>query len=111
MKVNKDTLALPMLNLLGSMAGNNTPLYLPLWGLSGVASENTNNYAVDLPAGIYTVRDILNLCCVANHAITFNLVFTPFNLSETDKLGCGIKYVVCRVARQRLFKPDRAGVV
>jgi hypothetical protein len=32
---------------------------------------DTYNYAVDLPAGIYSARDILNLCCVANQKTTF----------------------------------------
>lgn len=33
--------------------------------------QNTFNYAVDIPAGAYAVRDLLNLCCVANPTKTF----------------------------------------
>jgi hypothetical protein len=31
----------------------------------------TYDYPVDLPSGIYSVRDILNLCCIANPTRTF----------------------------------------
>src|SRR5262249_46357512 len=33
----------------------------------------TFNFAVDVPAGVHTVRDILNLCCVANPTKTFSV--------------------------------------
>ena len=32
---------------------------------------NTFDYAVDVPTGVHTVRDLLNLCCVANPTKTF----------------------------------------
>jgi hypothetical protein len=33
--------------------------------------QNTFDYAVDVPAGVYSIRDLLNLCCVANPTKTF----------------------------------------
>src|SRR6185369_2221579 len=33
--------------------------------------QNTFNYAVDIPAGRYALRDLLNLCCIANQTKTF----------------------------------------
>jgi hypothetical protein len=47
-------------------------------GLTGITVKqwgslflNTFDYAVDIPAGTYTIRDLLNLCCVANPTKTF----------------------------------------
>jgi hypothetical protein len=37
----------------------------------GTLFRNTFDYAVDVPAGTYTVRDLLNLCCAANPTKTF----------------------------------------
>src|SRR6266403_1424059 len=33
--------------------------------------QNTFDYAVDVPAKVYTIRDLLSLCCVANPTKTF----------------------------------------
>lgn len=37
----------------------------------GTLFLNTFNYAVDVPSGDYTVRELLNLCCLANPTKTF----------------------------------------
>jgi hypothetical protein len=37
----------------------------------GTAFTNTFNYPVDLQAGEYSVRDVLNTCCIANPSKTF----------------------------------------
>ena len=50
--------------------------------------QNTFNYALDVPAGVYAIRDLLNVCCLANPSKTFfvqptdDLVFvTAVNLA------------------------------
>src|SRR4030095_16473765 len=50
-------------------ASSATHIIVKQWGS---LFENTFNYAVDVPAGIYAVRDLLNLCCVANPTKTFH---------------------------------------
>jgi len=47
---------------------NGTGIRVKQWG---TLFQNTFNYAVDVPAGEYTIRDILNLCCIANPTKTF----------------------------------------
>jgi hypothetical protein len=65
-----DHFALPMqsgiLEPLG--IGNTAGIIVKQWGS---VFQNTFDYAVDVPAGEYTIRDILNLCCVANPTKTF----------------------------------------
>jgi len=41
----------------------------------GTASLNTFDYPVDLQAGVYSIRDILNICCLANPDRTFYVHF------------------------------------
>ena len=69
-RVARDYLGLPMqsgiLEPLG--AGSVTGMTVKKWGS---LFRNTFDYAVDVPAGEYAVRDILNLCCVANPTKTF----------------------------------------
>ncbi|MCZ7385148.1 MAG: hypothetical protein O8C63_10440 [Candidatus Methanoperedens sp.] len=48
----------------GSAAGINVKQW-------GSLFRNTFNYAVDVPAGTYTVQDLLNMCCAANPTKTF----------------------------------------
>jgi len=51
----------------------------------GTAFENTFNYPVDLPSGIFSVREILNMCCVANPKKTFAVgpsLVTAINLGS-----------------------------
>ena len=66
----RDNLGLPMqsgiLEPLG--ADNATNIKVKQWGSLFL---NTFNCAVDVPAGTYAIRDLLNLCCVANPTKTF----------------------------------------
>jgi hypothetical protein len=68
--VARDYLGLPMqsgiLEPLG--ADGMTGLTVKQWGS---LFRNTFNYAVDVPAGMYAVRDVLSLCCSANPTKTF----------------------------------------
>jgi hypothetical protein len=70
--VTHDYLGLPMqtgvlepLEIVDSMS-----IVVKKWGSLFL---NTFNYAVDVPAGEYTVRDIINLCCIANPTKTFSV--------------------------------------
>src|SRR5262249_37333476 len=71
-QVVRDHLGLPMqsgiLEPLG--AKRTTGITVKQWGS---VFQNTFNFAVDVPAGVHTVRDILNLCCVANPTKTFSV--------------------------------------
>jgi hypothetical protein len=66
-----EQLGLPMQSGILEPLGKNssTGINVKPWGS---AFLNTFNYAVDIPAGVRTVRDILNLCCLANPAKTFS---------------------------------------
>jgi hypothetical protein len=50
------------------VAGEATRAIVKQWGS---AFLNTFDYAVDILAGAYTVRDVLNICCLANPTKTF----------------------------------------
>jgi hypothetical protein len=66
--VPNSQLGLPMLGgVLGTLTG------IPSLGLvgGGRSRSSTYDYPVDLPAGTYSVRDILNRCCLANPTKTF----------------------------------------
>ena len=65
-----DQLGLPMQSgiLEPLQAGSGSGITVKRWGS---LFQNTFNYAVDIPAGVHTVRDLLNLCCVANPTKTF----------------------------------------
>ena len=69
-QVVRDHLGLPMQSGILEPLGVNstTGITVKQWGS---AFRNTFDFAVDVPAGAYTVRDILNLCCVANPTKTF----------------------------------------
>jgi hypothetical protein len=62
------------------------------WRGSGITWNNTFSYPVDLPKGTYSVRDVLNLCCVANPSKTFYVSQTdnrpveiqPYNIISSD---------------------------
>jgi hypothetical protein len=41
----------------------------------GTIPTNTFNYSVNLPAGEYFVRDLLNICCIANPNMSFYIQF------------------------------------
>lgn len=49
-------------------ANSTTDIIVKQWDS---AFRNTFDFAVNVPAGAYTVRNILNLCCVANPTKTF----------------------------------------
>jgi hypothetical protein len=74
--VAREHLGLPMqsgiLEALG--ASSATRIIVKQWGS---LFENAFNYAVDVPAGMYTVRDLLNLCCIANPTKTFHAQAWP----------------------------------
>ena len=65
-----DQLGLPMQSgILESIGADSiTGISVKQWGS---LFRNTFNYAVNVPAGTYTVRDLLNICCVANPTKTF----------------------------------------
>jgi hypothetical protein len=65
-----DQLGLPMQSgiLEPLEAGGATGITVKQWG---TLFQNTFDYAVDVPSGTYTVRDLLNLCCIANLTKTF----------------------------------------
>ena len=69
-QVTPDHFGLPMqsgvIEPLGS--GDVSGITAKQWGS---LFRNTFDYAVDVPADEYTIRDILNLCCVANPTKTF----------------------------------------
>ena len=48
-------------------------LKLPQLRLFTAYPEQNAEYVVDLPAGTYSIRDILNICCVANPGRTFSV--------------------------------------
>jgi len=68
--LDQDHFGLPMqTGVLEPLSVNNgTGIRVKQWG---TLFQNTFNYAVDVPAGEYTIRDLLNLCCVANPTKTF----------------------------------------
>jgi hypothetical protein len=55
--------------------------------------QNTFNYAVDIPPGAYTVRDLLNLCCVANPTKTFLV-----QMGQSGALVTAVNLVPDRIA-------------
>lgn len=69
-QVVRDHHGLPMQSgILEPLGANSTTgIIVKQWGS---AFRNTFDFAVNVPAGVYTVRDILNLCCVANPTKTF----------------------------------------
>jgi len=74
--VARNHLGLPMqsgiLEPLG--ASSATRIVVKQWGS---LFENTFNYAVDVPAGTYAVRDLINMCCAANPTKTFHAQAWP----------------------------------
>jgi hypothetical protein len=48
-------------------------LKLPQLRLFAAYPQQNAEYPVDLPAGTFSIRDILNLCCVANPSRTFSV--------------------------------------
>ncbi len=74
--VREDEFGLPMYTgVLGYLQQTLSPEYLTA-NHTGTLILFLNNfdYPVDLPKGVYTAGDILNLCCVADPARTFGLV-------------------------------------
>lgn len=65
-----DQFGLPMQSgILESLeADSATGISVKQWGS---LFRNTFDYAVDVPTGTYTVRELLNMCCVANPTKTF----------------------------------------
>ncbi len=61
-EIPKEQVGLPMSDcILGTIT---TALHIPLMPIGGTGAWNTFNYTVDVPAGNYTIRDILNICAV-----------------------------------------------
>jgi hypothetical protein len=70
----------------------------PKVGIGGIQRSSlifTHSYGVDLPAGVYSARDILNACCIAFPTRTFAvapgprgaLSITPLTLLSMDRLS------------------------
>jgi hypothetical protein len=66
-----DQFGLPMQSaILEPLAENGaTGIAVKQWGS---LFQNTFDYAVDVPANVYTVQDLVNLCCIANPTKTFH---------------------------------------
>ncbi len=89
-RVERDQLGLPMQSgILEALAdGGVAGLTVKRWDS---LFRNTFDCAVDVRAGVYSVRDLLNLCCVANPTKTFfaragdgEVFLTPLNLVSDE---------------------------
>jgi hypothetical protein len=71
-ETTRDQLGLPMQSAILEPLGESsaTSFAVKQWGS---LFENTFDYAVDVPANVYTVQDLLNLCCIANPTKTFHV--------------------------------------
>lgn len=89
-RVEQEQLGLPLqTGILEPLAhGRVAGLTVKRWGS---LFRNTFDYAVDVRAGVYSVRDLLNLCCVANPTKTFfaqvgdgGVFLTPVSLASDE---------------------------
>jgi hypothetical protein len=80
-EVARHYLGLPMQSgILEILAVNCPDITVKKWD---TLFRNTFDYAVDIPSGSYTIRDILNVCCVANSTKTFFLDIRNNNTNVT----------------------------
>jgi hypothetical protein len=89
--VRHPVLGAPMLSgVLGELENAQNVIYN---GRRTAAISRTFNFPVDIPVGTYTIRDIVNLCCVAGPATTFyitdNLEGLPVSTITPDLIGTG----------------------
>ncbi len=71
-RITSEELGTPMFDgVLESLAEASAGRIRPDPSISGPQWRNTYDYTVDLAAGTYTVRDIINLCCLADPTKTF----------------------------------------
>jgi hypothetical protein len=68
--IERDQLGLPMQSGILEPLGDSGAAGITVKRWSNLF-QNTFDYSVDVPACVYTVRDFLNLCCVANPTKTF----------------------------------------
>jgi hypothetical protein len=57
---------------------------------TSLGSSETFNYPVDLPAGVYPARDIVNFCCLANPTKTFG--FSPLRTGGLNLAPINLPY-------------------
>jgi hypothetical protein len=88
--VNADQYGIPLLNGVILPLVRNGGLHLGLDRVSA-ALRNTFNYSIDIPAGNYSLREILNLACGANPTKSFYIrvtdsasAITPYNMVSDE---------------------------
>ncbi len=70
-KVEKSAEAVPMLSGVFQGVGSFRSLGLVRGGRSNILISNTFDCPINVPAGVYPVRDIINVCCLASPQLTF----------------------------------------
>ena len=91
LKVRETIKGMPMFSGLLESIGKNPKACVATRGISDIF-RNTFDYPVDVPAGEYSVRQLLNLACVANPCQSFVIsatanncyLVTPVNLVSDD---------------------------
>jgi hypothetical protein len=75
-KLAKDALAIPMLSGVLDQLSQLSPLRVRSASRHSLSARGTFDYPVDLPQGIWSVRDIVNFCCVAHPGTMFYVSFS-----------------------------------